>query len=59
MVGKISVGATVGTHSLGESNDANLNRYTGIVMGQGLGNKIEGDGFNKGVHHHAPNSATL
>ena len=46
MVGKISVGATVGTHSLGESNDANLNRYTGIVMGQGLGNKIEGDGFN-------------
>lgn len=45
MVGKISLGATVGTHSLGETNDANISRYTGLVIGQGLGTKLESDGF--------------
>lgn len=33
MVGKVSLGGTMGTHSLGESNDANLNRYTGLMIG--------------------------
>jgi hypothetical protein len=33
MVGKVSLGATMGTHSLGESNDPNLNRYNGLMIG--------------------------
>jgi hypothetical protein len=28
-------------------------------MGSGLGSKIDGDGLSQGVHHQAPNSATL
>ena len=46
MVGKVSLGATMGTHSLGESNDPNMNRYNGLMIGQGLGSKLESDGFN-------------
>ena len=61
MVGKISLGATVGTCTLGESTEAGggLTRYTGVAMGSGLGGKLDGDGLSQGVHHQAPNSATL
>lgn len=60
MVGKISLGATVGTCTLGESTEAGgLTRYTGVAMGSGLGGKLDADGLSQGVHHQAPNSATL
>lgn len=49
MVGKISIGATMGTHSLGEQNDNNINRYTGLMIGQGLGSKLEVDGLNQAI----------
>ena len=61
MVGQISLGATVGTCTLGESNEpgGGLSRYTGVAMGSGLGGKLEGEALSQGVHHQAPNSATL
>jgi len=61
VAGKISLGATVGTCTLGESTEGGggLTRYTGVSMGPGLGGKLDGVGQSLGVHHQAPNSATL
>lgn len=39
----------MGTHSLGEQNDNNINRYTGLMIGQGLGSKLEVDGLNQAI----------